>query len=477
MKNLNDFFKSNPQWEAVESVCRRLVVKGHSAYLVGGAVRDALLGLQPKDFDIGTTAEPEALFEIFPESIEVGKRFGIAIIAFKGFQVEIATFRTEGEYIDGRRPSEVSWCGPKQDSKRRDFTVNAIFYDLASEQIIDYQQGIKDLKNNLLRTVGNPDLRFNEDHLRILRALRFSAVYNLKIETQTKLSIKNNIIKAFSVSKERQKEEYEKSMLSSKSYRCLLLYVKHHVVGESFKGLENINTKYYQISEKTKAQLFYLNKASQLSIADPRKALVSDDLSSDFYLYFLFYNKNFLLGKANLNSKKHLWFLFSYYYFKILFLDKMSSKSISNKNDIFFNIIDVIIGELLALKLSKETIKFTKSLLTKYLYLQDFIKTRTAVKLMAIGDEDGGFLHQFLKTEEGLLFNGEQTYFLKRDMLVCDFLKNTHKLPESFLSGQDALKVGLKGKALGDGLKEAYYLQLEGKLKTRESCLEWLKQQ
>jgi len=205
-----DLFKSHQDWPNIVRAIQKLQAHGFIAYLAGGCVRDALLRRQPKDFDVATNATPDEIQMIFPKALAIGKSFGVMIVHEKGTQIEIATFRSDGEYFDGRHPSSVSFASPKEDALRRDFTVNALFYDPIKKEIYDFVQGQKDLEKKILRCVGVPKKRFNEDQLRILRAVRFAAQLGFVIESETAEAIKNFKNPLYQVSYERILEELNK---------------------------------------------------------------------------------------------------------------------------------------------------------------------------------------------------------------------------------------------------------------------------
>ena len=160
-------------------MCAALHGAGFQALLAGGSVRDLLMKRAPHDFDIATDATPDEVASLFPQALTVGRQFGVTILPFQvgdeAFQIEVATFREDLEYKDGRRPEGVKFSTAKADAQRRDFTVNALFMDPLTGVISDFVDGQKDIRSRILRTVGVPHERFNEDKLRLLRAVRFSA--------------------------------------------------------------------------------------------------------------------------------------------------------------------------------------------------------------------------------------------------------------------------------------------------------------
>ena len=171
--------------EAALAVVRRLVEAGHTALFAGGCVRDELLGLTPADFDVATSARPEQVRALFRSSRAVGAHFGVVLVRVNKVAVEVATFRSDGAYSDGRRPDAVCFSTPEQDAQRRDFTVNGLFYDPLADRVIDYVGGRTDLQAGVLRAIGEPSARLAEDHLRLLRAVRFACRFDLEIEPRT----------------------------------------------------------------------------------------------------------------------------------------------------------------------------------------------------------------------------------------------------------------------------------------------------
>ena len=190
---------------------RRIVIKlrqhGHEALYAGGWVRDILLNKKPKDIDIATSALPQDVMRIFPRSTGIGARFGVVQVRMYGHAYEVATFRSEAAYHDGRHPSTVTFAGPKQDARRRDFTINGLFYDPEAEHLIDYVKGRADIRDRKIRTVGDPYERFHEDKLRMLRAVRFSCNLDFRITAQTWKAIRELAPGILQVSGERIRDE------------------------------------------------------------------------------------------------------------------------------------------------------------------------------------------------------------------------------------------------------------------------------
>jgi putative nucleotidyltransferase with HDIG domain len=193
--------------ETAAEIARRLQTAGFAAFWVGGCVRDFLLGRVPQDFDIATDAKPEQVEKLFHKTIPVGRKFGVIIVVEHGQQFQVATFRAEAEYRDGRRPEKVVFANAEADASRRDFTVNGLFFDPLTEKIHDWVGGEKDLRAKIIRTIGAPEERFGEDHLRMLRAVRFAARLNFEIEPQTFAAIQSLASKISLISAERVRDE------------------------------------------------------------------------------------------------------------------------------------------------------------------------------------------------------------------------------------------------------------------------------
>jgi putative nucleotidyltransferase with HDIG domain len=195
-----------PKFIAGEIV-ERLQKAGFAAFWVGGCVRDFLLGREPQDFDIATNAKPEQIEKLFKRTIGVGKKFGVMIVVEGGHQFQIAAFRAEADYQDGRRPEKIVFANAEADALRRDFTVNGLFYDPLTKKTHDWVGGEKDLRAKIIRTIGAPEERFGEDHLRLLRAVRFAVQLNFEIEAKTFAAIKSLAPKIKLISAERVRDE------------------------------------------------------------------------------------------------------------------------------------------------------------------------------------------------------------------------------------------------------------------------------
>lgn len=193
--------------DIVLDLLRRLQKAGHEAYLVGGCVRDELRGMAPQDYDMATSARPEEVEALFPQTHAVGKSFGVILVVEHGHTFEVATFRAESDYTDGRRPNTVTFSDAQTDASRRDFTVNGLFMDPLTDRVHDWVGGQEDLAKRRLRTIGHPTERFNEDHLRLLRAVRLAAQLDFEIDPATFAAVRDMADHITRVSAERIRDE------------------------------------------------------------------------------------------------------------------------------------------------------------------------------------------------------------------------------------------------------------------------------
>ena len=204
-------------------IVARLQATGFTAFWVGGCVRDFLLGREPQDFDIATDAKPEQVEKLFKKTIPVGKKFGVIIVVEDGQQFQVATFRAEADYQDGRRPEKIVFANAEADALRRDFTVNGLFYDPLTKKTHDWVGGEKDLREKIIRSIGAPEERFGEDHLRMLRTVRFAAQLNFEIEPETFTAVQRLAAKIKIISAERVRDELLKLFSSPHASRGLVL--------------------------------------------------------------------------------------------------------------------------------------------------------------------------------------------------------------------------------------------------------------
>src|SRR6266404_5575279 len=206
--------------ELANSICETLLRAGHQALLVGGCVRDILLDRKPADYDVATDATPDEVMALFPGSVAVGAQFGVIAVSRNGLKVEVATFRTDACYSDGRHPDSVVYARtPKEDVQRRDFTINGLLMRHDASEVLDYVGGQTDLRAGVIRAIGEPDRRFREDKLRLLRAVRFAARFGFSIEPATFAAIRLHAQEITQVSAERVRDELTKLLTEGAARR------------------------------------------------------------------------------------------------------------------------------------------------------------------------------------------------------------------------------------------------------------------
>jgi poly(A) polymerase len=211
--------------ESAISVIRALREHGHQAYLVGGCVRDLLLGREPGDYDVATSATPQQVMALYPQALAVGAQFGVVLVPFREGNIEVATFRNDGLYSDGRHPDQVSFStSAQEDVQRRDFTVNGLLLDpIDGQKVLDYVGGQQDLQAGVIRTIGEPHRRFGEDKLRMLRAVRFAARFGYRVAPETLRAIHDLASQIHQVSRERIRDELTKMLTEGAARRAFEL--------------------------------------------------------------------------------------------------------------------------------------------------------------------------------------------------------------------------------------------------------------
>lgn len=228
------------QRDFAEQVVQQLTSAGYKALWAGGCVRDLLIGREPKDYDVATSARPEQVREVFGRrrTLSVGESFGVIVVLGpkSAGQVEVATFRTDGCYVDGRRPESVVFSSPEEDAQRRDFTINGMFYDPLNRQVLDYVGGEHDLAQGILRAIGDPQARMEEDKLRMLRAVRFASTFEFELDTATANAVRAMADQITVVSAERIAQELRRMLVDQHRHSaielCLEVGLLLHIVPE-----------------------------------------------------------------------------------------------------------------------------------------------------------------------------------------------------------------------------------------------------
>lgn len=234
-----------PSMSAVEKakkIVQKLAAQGHQAYFAGGWVRDFLLGLPSEDIDIVTSAMPSEILDLFPETLLVGLAFGVVLVSCGEYQFEVATFRRDEGVKDGRRPESISFSTPQEDAQRRDFTINGMFFNPLTQQVLDFVHGRVDLERGVIRAIGDPQARFFEDRLRMIRAFRFSARFGFAIELATQEAITENATYLFpSVAQERVWQELTKMAAYPRFDVAVAEMHRLHILQEIFPELAHLH--------------------------------------------------------------------------------------------------------------------------------------------------------------------------------------------------------------------------------------------
>jgi poly(A) polymerase len=392
-------------------IVRRLRRNGYQALLAGGCVRDMLLGRVADDYDVATDAAPAEVMKLFRRTLKVGAKFGVVIVLLEGRQVEVATFRTETGYTDGRHPSAVKFADAREDAARRDFTINGMFYDPIEQKVIDYVNGRADLKKQVVRTIGKAQQRFGEDFLRMLRAVRFATQLNFAIEPKTYSAICAGAKNITKISGERIAAELEALLVNPNRSQGAKLLLETGLAKVIFPGFAVKDAK---LGVEVLAQL-------------RKKVDTSTTLGTSFALalaaFFAGCETEFALEKCKTlkfsrSLSRHVKFL------------------LSNR------------GRLLDEKMSLAQLK----MILAEPYFRDLYELQRAIQKAA---------------NESIV----PLTKLKKRITALDGIELK---PKPLLDGHELIRLGaVPGPALGQLAEEMYIAQLEGTLQTKQQAKKW----
>lgn len=432
-----------PMRRTAIQIIEKLTQSGHTALLAGGCVRDMLMGREPKDYDVATSATPDQVITLFPGAQTVGAHFGVVIVRMNHVHVEVATFRSDGSYSDGRRPDSVTFSTPELDAQRRDFTVNGLFFDPLAEKVIDHVGGQNDLRMGLLRAIGVAKDRFEEDRLRLMRAVRFATVLGFDIEHATWESICGLAPKIKSVSIERIREEFIKTMLSPNRVRGFDLLVNSGLMAQFLPEILALQGCEQPPQWHPEGDVFVHTRLMlKLLPADASLPLVMSVLLHD--------------------------------------IAKPATLTVDETGRIRFNGHDKLGAEMTGgimrrMKFPNDVIEPTVIAVENHMAFMNVQKMRTATlrRFMARPSfEDELALHRV----DCLGSNGFTDNY---DFLIAkkQEFANQPMLPPRLVNGGDLIKLGWHaGPAMGKLLATIQTLQLEGTLKTKEEALAWITQ-
>lgn len=425
------------------NIIKKLAKAGYEAYLAGGCVRDMLLKVNPKDYDIVTSAKPNEIEKIFEKTKPVGEAFGVMLVFQDGIPFEVATFRCEGPYKDGRRPESVEFCSAEEDAQRRDFTINALFYDPVTEKVIDYVDGQKDLKESLLKFIGDAETRIKEDHLRIIRAVRFKNTYQLQYHPETYRALKKFAHLSKYTSRERLRDELNKIIVSAYAVDALEEMSELGILAEVLPEIDNMRgvaqpKEYHHegdVWEHTKLALKSLPAEASLEL---RWATLLHDVGKPDT--FKLAERIRFDGHCEY-SRKH-------------------AQSILNR------------------------LRFPKKFIDRICFLVSHHMMMVPLTEMSVGRRRHWFLKPefsnlmglFLADAKGTVPCDLSLYNQIKELYEAD-MKEIDTLPPKLIDGEDVmreLQIPPGGK-VGEILDELMELQLEKKITTKEQALDWIK--
>ena len=432
----------DPIKEEATKVISKLQQSGYLAYFAGGCVRDLLRDQVPTDYDIATNALPEQVTSLFSKTRSVGAHFGVIIVISGEFAFEVATFRNDGSYGDGRRPESVEFTSPEEDVLRRDFTINGIFYDPIEGSTIDYVNGQDDIESGTVRAIGNPESRFREDHLRLLRAVRFAARFDYQIEENTWAAICSHAGEIKNISEERIRDELSKILTDPNRVRGFDLLVESGLMEAMIPEILDLKGCEQPPQFHPEGDVFIHTRLML--------TLLKDDPSLSLVLSVLLHD----IGKPS---------TYSY--------DEESER-------IRFNGHDRIGAEMASdilkrLKFPNKVIEEVTEMVVNHMTFKDVQKMREAKlkRFMARPTfEDETELHRVdcLGSWGGL----DNYDFLNQKRTELD---NEPIIPPPLLTGKDLIEIGWEpGPRLGEVLTKVQDMQLEKNLNSKEEALDWV---
>lgn len=422
-------------------IAQKLKEKGYLVYFAGGCVRDYLMQKEPQDFDIATTASPDVVEKLFSKTVPVGKQFGVILVVEGQKNFEVATFRREGKYEDGRHPTEIQFTDPEEDAKRRDFTVNGLFYDPFHHKVIDYVGGQEDIKKRVIRAIGDPYARFEEDKLRLLRAVRFASTLDFKIEEKTWKALCQLAEKIQVVSPERIRDEVVKIFTRHGAARGFTLLSECGLMKVILPELEAMKGVDQPPEFHPEGDVFVHTRMLLEKLQNPSATLALGALFHDVGK-----PPTYAIRKDRVTFYEHAP------------LGAKMTQQIMKR-----------------LRFSNEEIDSVSSCVENHMKFADVQKMREGkLKRFVIRPT---FLEELeLHRIDCLSSHGklDNYYFLQKKMKEYEA---EELLPDPMISGHDLIALGMKpGPDMKPLLEEIYDLQLEGKFKTKEQALEWAKE-
>jgi poly(A) polymerase len=428
--------------DTARRIVSRLQEAGFQAYWVGGCVRDRLLGLEPKDYDIATSALPDQVRALFPRAGLVGAHFGVVLARMGGRDFEIATFRGEGGYEDHRHPSEVVFGDLERDAQRRDFTINALYLDPIEDRLVDLVDGRSDLERRILRAIGDPSKRFEEDALRLIRAARFAARFNLEIEPLTAAAIREKAGLITMVSPERVRDELLLILTGPQPGRGLTLLSEHGLLARVLPEVEAMRGVEQPPEFHPEGDVFTHTLLALEALDKPSAVLAMAALLHD-------------VGKPPTFSREPD---------RVRFHEHATVGA---------QMADAILRRLRFSNHDRERIV---ELVRRHMTFMDIqrMKDSTLRRFMAAPNFDDDLA---LHRADCLACHGDTDNLRYVDEMRGRFEREAAAiLPPPLVNGADLIEMGLEpGPLFGEILKRAQDLQLEGELADRKQALKWVK--
>ena len=429
-------------------IVKTLQKHGYQAFFAGGCVRDMIMGKEEsEDYDIATSALPEDIMRLFERTIPVGVQFGVVIVIKEGHNFEVATFRTEGSYSDGRHPDYVTFSTPEADVKRRDFTINGLLYDPLKNEILDYVGGQEDISKGIIRTIGNPVERFTEDKLRMIRAARFACRFNFPIHEDAQRAIIQLAKNIHVVSAERIREELEKILTGTNPHIGIKLLEELHLLQEILPEVSGMK-----------------------GVRQPENFHPEGDV---FVHTLLCLSK--LAPVPEQGMERPSWTLAM----GVLLHDIGKTITFEELDRIRFNLHEKVGADMTAkicdrLKTSNAEKDRIVWLVLKHLYFKDAQKMRLSKLKRLLAEEGYPELAELCRID-ALASSGDLSdYHYCQEM----FSKLSHEevKPKPLITGHDLIAMGLKpGPVFKDILTKIEDEQLEGNLTTKEAAIEMAK--
>ena len=431
--------------EHAVQIVKTLRDAGHEAYFVGGCVRDELRGVEPKDYDVATSARPEAIQQLFPRTVPVGAAFGVILVVVEDFRFEVATFRSDDSYTDGRRPDQVTFTDARHDAERRDFTINGLFLDPIGNHVLDFVGGQEDIQRKIVRTIGEPEHRFTEDKLRMLRCVRFASTLGYEIDAKTFAAAKRMASQINQVSAERVRDELVKMFTGPNAGRGLQLLDESGLLHEILPEVEAMKGVEQPPQFHPEGDVFVHTKLMMDELREPSTVLAFSCLLHDVGKPPTFTISQEKDGSERIRFNEH---------------DQIGAqmadailKRLRFPNDEREAILACIDNHMTF----KDVTKMRRSTLRRLLARPTFAEELELHRIDCQSSHRDLENYAFLKTKQS------------------EFAAIPPK-PPPLITGHDLIALGMEpGPALGAMLREVEEQQLEDKLRSREDALEYVR--